>query len=93
MGFLESLIVRLVVGLLGYLQAREDLKRRVLAEATVANDQRALVALRWLADAAARGTAPALRVREGGGQIELRPDPAGVVCPAEVCPLRDRGRP
>ena len=71
MGVLESLLVRLVVGLLGYLHAREDLKRAVLAEAQARQDQRAMAALRWLSDARARADSERLRVREGQPRIRL----------------------
>ena len=71
---LASVLARVVVDVLAYLHARQDLKRRVLAELQAKGDQWSMAAYRFLAEAADRPDAGAdLRVQPGAPPVPREP--------------------
>ena len=77
MGLIEGVLVKLFIGVLGWLAQRHDLRKQVLAEADAAGLETLLAAESWRAGAYRDpGAASKLRVPEDAPRIiEFTPNP------------------
>ena len=76
MSLLAKFLAALAIGILKYLQQREDLKASLRAELEKESMTYALTAERWRARAAGLPDAERLRVRQSGASLSLHRDDA-----------------